>query len=119
MKNIIPFKLFESSSESEVKQYLMDILQELSDNGFIYKLDSFCGQFTLQLFSASKNKYFEYSIIKDYLDSIKDYMNSIGYVNVLNLGVCFSASSWNNQCLVYLDLLPTFSTISISEVRST
>ena len=85
MKHIKTYQVFESSSESpeEIVKYLEDIFQELKDMGFTCKVDVLYGldiktdDFTININYNGKG--FKYNLIKDYIESATDYMDSIGY----------------------------------------
>ena len=83
MKNIIPYKLFESSDYLSVMQYIKDILLELQDDGLLVEIGT----------SDEKNNFWGFTYINARIDGnlydVKKYMDTILSVNDYCLSVGF------------------------------
>lgn len=95
MKHITPFKLFESNSESseEIEKYLNDIFRELEDIGFEIRIETYADYgkvntyriivritYTKMVDSGYPfRQKFKFDLVKDYIESATDYMESIGW----------------------------------------
>ena len=104
MKHITTYQLFESSSSEsseEIKQYLEDILLELSDIGFETKVlvvsNGYSDVYYLTIRNSKKFNWFD---IEDVMSSIDGYLKTIDckrfdFIVHQNIRMCQKESSYN------------------------